>query len=63
MGLAEIVAQKNTVAVCLRRFAAPEIGTRRNSDLLTPQGKNLNPWYLKTGLTATAMFILPRSGS
>jgi hypothetical protein len=63
MGLAEIGAQKNTVAVCLRRLALPKPGIRRNSDLLTPQGKDLNPWYLKTGLTATAMSILTRSGS
>jgi hypothetical protein len=33
------------------------------SDLLTPQGKDLNPWYLKTGLTATTISILTRSGS
>jgi len=63
MGLAEIGAQKNTVAVCLRRLALPKPGIRRNSDLLTPRGKDLNPWYLKTDLTATAMFILTRSGS
>ena len=63
MGLAEIGAQKNTVAVCPRRLALPKPGLRHNSDLLTPQGKDLNPWYLKTGLTATAMSILTRSGA
>ena len=45
-----------------KEVGAPEPGIRRNSDLLTPQGKDLNPWYLKTGLTATAVSILTRSG-
>jgi len=62
IGLAEIGAQK--CRGCLpKEVGAPETGIRRNSDLLTPQGKDLNPWYLKTGLTATAMSILTRSGS
>jgi len=62
MGLAEIGAQKNTVAVCPKRLALPKPGFVA-SDLLTPQGKDLNPWYLKQSLTATAMSILTRSGS
>jgi len=62
MGLAEIGAQKNTVAVCPRRLALPKPGFVA-SDLLTPQGKDLNPWYLKQSLTATAMSNLTRSGS
>ena len=62
MGLAEIGAQKNTVAVYPRRLALPKPGFVA-SDLLTPQGKDLNPWYLKQSLTATAMLILTRSRS
>ena len=62
MGLAEISRKKNTAAVCLRRLALPKPGFVA-SDLLTPQGKDLSPWYLKTGLTATAISILMRSGS
>ena len=62
MGLAEIGAQKNTVAVCPKRLALPKPGFVA-SDLLTPQGKDLNPWYLKQSLTATAMSNLTRSGS
>ena len=46
-----------------KEVGAPETGIRRNSNLLTPQGKDLNPWYLKKSLTATALFILTRSGS
>ena len=32
-----------------KEIGAPETGMRRNCDLLTPQGKDLSPWYLKTG--------------
>jgi hypothetical protein len=40
---------KNAAAVCPRRLALPKPEIRRVSDLLTPQGKDLNPWYLKKG--------------
>ena len=60
MGLAEIGAKYRSGLP--KEVGAPETGIRRNSDLLTPQGKDLNPWYLKTGLTATAVSILTRSG-
>ena len=62
MGLAEIGAQKYRGGLP-KEVGAPETGIRRNRDLLTPQGKDLNPWYLKQSLTATAMSILTRSGS
>ncbi len=48
MGLAEIGAKKCRSGLP-KEIGAPETGMRRNSDLLTPQGKDLSPWYLKTG--------------
>ena len=48
MGLAEIGAKKYRSGLP-KEIGAPETGMRRNSDLLTPQGKDLSPWYLKTG--------------
>jgi len=49
MGLAEIRAQEECRSSLPKEIGAPETGIRRNCDLLTPQGKDLNPWYLKTG--------------
>ncbi len=63
MGLAEIGAKKKYRSDRPNEVGAPETGNTSHSDLLTPQGKDLNPWYLKTGLTATAMLILTRFGS
>jgi hypothetical protein len=49
MGLADIGAQKKCRSGLPNEVGAPETGNTSLSDLLTPQGKDLSPWYLKTG--------------
>jgi hypothetical protein len=48
-------AHKNAAAIYPNEAGAPEIGIIRNCELLTPQAEDLNAWYLKTGLIATAI--------
>src|SRR5271157_3849089 len=48
-GLGRDRRAKNYRSGLPKEVGAPETGNTSQSDLLTPQGKDLSPWHLKTG--------------